>query len=40
MVQKEIVLRVFRKRIEVDKKKIEVIDKLPPPTLVKGIRSF
>ncbi|XP_070054734.1 uncharacterized protein [Nicotiana tomentosiformis] len=26
--------------IEVDKAKIEVISKLPPPTLVKGVRSF
>ena len=29
-----------RKGIEMDKVKIEVIDKLPPPTSVKGIRSF
>ncbi|KAE8719115.1 putative glutathione S-transferase [Hibiscus syriacus] len=28
------------KGIEVDKAKIEVIEKLPPPTSVKGIRSF
>ena len=42
MVQESIVLghRVFKKRIEVNKAKIDVIDKLPPPTLVKGIRSF
>ena len=26
--------------IEVDKAKIEVTDKLPPPTSIKGIRSF
>jgi len=26
--------------MEVDKAKIEVIDKLPPPTNVKGVRSF
>ena len=32
--------RVSRSGIEVDKGKIEVIDKLPPPTSVKGIRSF
>ena len=32
--------RVNRKRIEVDKTKIEVIDKLVPPISVKGIRSF
>ncbi|KAK8996708.1 hypothetical protein V6N11_020207 [Hibiscus sabdariffa] len=29
-----------RKGIEVDKAKVEVIEKLPPPTNVKGIRSF
>ena len=29
-----------RKGIKVDNVKIEVIDKLPPPTSVKGIRSF
>ena len=42
MVQERIVLghRISRKGIEVDKIKIEVINKLPPPTLVKGIRSF
>ena len=32
--------RVSKNGIEVDKVKIEVIDKLPPPTSVKGIRSF
>ena len=26
--------------IEVDRAKIEVIEKLPPPTNVKGVRSF
>ena len=31
---------VSEKGIEVDKVKIEVIEKLPPPTSVKGIRSF
>ena len=42
MVQERIVLdhRVFRKGIDVDKAKVKVIDKLPPPTSVKGIRSF
>ena len=42
MVQKEIVLghKVSKKGIEVDKAKIEVINKLPPPTSIKGIRSF
>ena len=42
MVQKRIILghSVSRKGIEVDKAKIEVIDKLPPPTLIKGITSF
>ena len=32
--------KISRRRIEVDKEKIEVIDKLPPPVNVKGIRSF
>ena len=42
MVQEGIVLghKISRKGIEVDKAKIEVIDKLPPPVNVKGIRSF
>ena len=42
MVQEGIVLghKVSRKGIEVDKAKIEVIEKLPPPNSVKGIRSF
>ena len=42
MVTKGVVLGhiVFEKGIEIDKAKIEVIEKLPPPTSVKGIRSF
>ena len=42
MVQKGIVLghRISEKGIEVDRAKIEVIEKLPPPTSVKGMRSF
>ncbi|KAH9697752.1 hypothetical protein KPL71_023740 [Citrus sinensis] len=42
MVQEGIVLghKISKNGIEVDKAKIEVIDKLPPPTSVKGIRSF
>ena len=42
MVQEGIVLGhiVYRKGIKVDKAKIEVIDKLPPSILVKGIKSF
>ena len=42
MVQEGIILghKVTNDGIEVDKAKIEVIDKLPPPTIVKGIRSF
>ena len=32
--------KICKKGIEVDKVKIEVIDKLPPPTSIKGIRSF
>ncbi|KAK8662851.1 hypothetical protein V6N13_024737 [Hibiscus sabdariffa] len=42
MVDEEIVLghKISRRGMEVDKAKIEVISKLPPPTTVKGIRSF
>ncbi|GKC52463.1 reverse transcriptase domain-containing protein [Tanacetum coccineum] len=42
MVKEVIVLRhkVFGAGLEVDKAKIDVISKLPPPTNVKGIRSF
>src|SRR5438270_263101 len=42
MVESGIVLghRIPRRGIEVDKAKIEVIEKLPPPTNVKGTRSF
>ena len=42
MVQEGIVLghRISERRIEVDQAKIEAIEKLPPPSLVKGIRSF
>ncbi|XP_062103693.1 uncharacterized mitochondrial protein AtMg00860-like [Humulus lupulus] len=42
MVQEGIVLghRISNKGIEVDGVKLEVIEKLPPPTTVKGIRSF
>ena len=42
MVKKGIVLghRVLSKGIEVDMAKIYTIEKLPPPTNVKGIRSF
>ena len=42
MVEDGIVLghRISRNGIEVDKAKVEVIAKLPPPTSVKGIRSF
>ena len=32
--------KVSKNGIEVDKVKLEVIDKLPPPTSIKGIRSF
>jgi len=31
---------VSNKGIEVEKAKVEVIEKLPPPTLVKGVKSF
>ncbi|CAH9092572.1 unnamed protein product [Cuscuta europaea] len=42
MVTEGIVLghKISSKGIEVDPAKIEVIEKLPPPTSVKGIRSF
>ena len=42
MVREGIVLghRITRHGIEVDKAKVEVIGKLPPPTSVKGVRSF
>ena len=42
MGQEGIVLghKVSKQGIEVDKAKIEVIEKLPPPSSVKGIRSF
>ena len=42
MVQEDIVLghQIFAREIEVDKAKIEAIEKLPPPSSVKGIRSF
>ena len=42
MVTKGVVLGhiVSEKGIEVDKAKREVIEKLPPPTSIKGIRSF
>ena len=32
--------RISEKEIEVDHAKIETIEKLPPPTNVKGVRSF
>ena len=42
MVQEGIVLghQISARGIEVDKAKIEAIEKLPPPSLVKGIISF
>ena len=42
MVHEGIMLRhiVFERRIEVDKAKVEVISKLPPPNSVKQVRSF
>ena len=42
MVNKGVILGhlVSDKGIEVDRAKVEVIEKLPPPTSVKGIRSF
>ena len=42
MVREGIVLghQIFEKGIEVDRAKIEVIEKLPPLTSVKGVSSF
>ncbi|XP_070030819.1 uncharacterized mitochondrial protein AtMg00860-like [Nicotiana sylvestris] len=42
MVEEGIVLghKISKHGIEVDKAKIEVISRLPPPTSVKGVRSF
>ena len=42
MVREGIVLgyHIFGRGIEVDRAKIEIIEKLPPPTSVKGVRSF
>ncbi|KAG9450380.1 hypothetical protein H6P81_010345 [Aristolochia fimbriata] len=42
MVKEGIVLghKILEKGIEVDRAKVEVIEKLPPPTNIKGIRSF
>ena len=42
MFQKGIVLghKISKRGIEVDKAKLNVIDKLPPPVNVKGIWSF
>ncbi|XP_019059092.1 PREDICTED: uncharacterized protein LOC109117049 [Tarenaya hassleriana] len=42
MVQEGIVLghKISSKGIEVDRAKVEVIEKLPPPRNVKGIRRF
>ena len=42
MVTKGVVLGhlIYDRGIEVDKAKVEVIEKLPPPTSVKGIHSF
>ena len=42
MVREGIVLRhlVSKRGIEVDRAKIEVIEQLPPPVNIKGIRSF
>ena len=42
MVQEGIVLghRISARGIEIDKAKIEAIEKLPPLSSVKGIRSF
>ncbi|GJU54283.1 reverse transcriptase domain-containing protein [Tanacetum coccineum] len=38
--EKEQLLKISKSGIEVDRAKVDVIAKLPPPTTVKGIRSF
>ena len=42
MVHEGIVLghKISKRGIEVDKAKLDVLDKLPPPVNVKGIHSF
>ena len=42
MVREWIVLgyKISHERIEVDKAKVEIIEKLPPPTSVRAVRSF
>ena len=42
MVESGIVLghKISKEGIEVDRAKVEVIEKLPPPTSIRGIRSF
>ena len=42
MVKEGIVLgyHISEKSIEVDRAKVEVIERLPPPISVKGVRSF
>ena len=42
MVQEGIVLghKVFERGIEVDRAKVKAMEKLPPSTTVKGVRSF
>ena len=42
MVRECIVLghRISERGIEVDRARIEIIEKLPPPTSIKGVRSF
>jgi hypothetical protein len=42
MVQQGIVLghSISSRGIEVDKAKIDIISKLPPPMIVKGVKSF
>ena len=42
MVQERLVLehRILEKGIEVDRAKIEVVERFPPSTNVKGVRSF
>ena len=42
MVKEGILLghRILEKGVEVDRAKVEVIERLPPPISVKGVRAF
>lgn len=42
MVKESVVLRhkILKHGMEMDRAKVEIIEKLPPPTTIKGVRSF